>query len=372
MAVEIYYGQQERTFEKNRLWQGCPTVFCTPKGLLYAGFYSGGTLEPSLDNFNLLICSRDGGRSWSEPILTIHSSPGEETVAIDIQLWENPQGHMVLNWTQRDFRFPKNAPEHLSLHELVCEDPDADTPVWSGPRVAGCGFLRCQPTVLHNGDIIRCDYDWVDEYYNYSRSADGGRSWTRHHAAAKMKRTDFDESMVLETQDGTLRFFARNVAGIAECYSKDGGKSWSEASLCDFQSPPSRFFIKRLRSGNVLMIRNDDPKVRSNMTAFLSEDDGRTFPFSLVLDERINVSYPDAVEIPDGALFIVYDRGRYDAKEILSARITEDDIRRGAVTQSGSWLRRTVSKAPEVPLCGEEKFNELREADLAFRKAHGM
>ena len=87
----------------------------------------------------------------------------------------------------------------------------------------------------------------------------------------------------------------------------------------------------------------------------LSEDDGRTFPYTLLLDGRSNVSYPDAVECEDGSIYLVYDRERgcfknsleeayADAREILLSRITEEDILAGEVCGEKSFLRRVVSR----------------------------
>ena len=50
----------------------------------------------------------------------------------------------------------------------------------------------------------------------------------------------------------------------------------------------------------------DRPSRRTHLTAFLSEDDGATWPHRLLLDER-ETSYPDAVEGSDGTLHIVHD-----------------------------------------------------------------
>ena len=69
-----------------RLWQGCPTVLRTPGGKLFAGWYSGGSREPSAFNYNLLVSSCDGGLSWSEPLLVIESLTKEKVLAIDIEL----------------------------------------------------------------------------------------------------------------------------------------------------------------------------------------------------------------------------------------------------------------------------------------------
>jgi hypothetical protein len=56
-------------------------------------------------------------------------------------------------------------------------------------------------------------------------------------------------------------------------------------------------------------------------------DEGKTWPFKLVLDERESVSYPDGAEGKAGVVYVIYDRGRYkkDMQEILLARITEAD-----------------------------------------------
>lgn len=70
-----------------------------------------------------------------------------------------------------------------------------------------------------------------------------------------------------------------------------------------------------------------------------------------MIDERQDVSYPDAVEDSDGHICIIYDRERgsfgdpkAQAKEILLAKITENDILSGKGTSNGCYLKRIVSK----------------------------
>ena len=87
----------------------------------------------------------------------------------------------------------------------------------------------------------------------------------------------------------------------------------------------------------------------------LSEDDGVTFPYKLLLDERDSVSYPDVSFTEDGGIYITYDRERGDSKksleeacgnarEILYARVTEQDIMAGTLTDEKSFLKRVVNK----------------------------
>jgi hypothetical protein len=97
----------------------------------------------------------------------------------------------------------------------------------------------------------------------------------------------------------------------------------------------------------------------------LSEDDGESFPYKLLLDERSNVSYPDAKEADDGFIYITYDRERGGfknnldevyacAREILFAKITEEDIIRGELGE-GSRLRQVVSRLGKYE--GEDPFS---------------
>lgn len=76
----------------------------------------------------------------------------------------------------------------------------------------------------------------------------------------------------------------------------------------------------------------------------LSEDEGRTWPHRLLLDDRSQASYPDAVETDDGRLYIIYDRERAGAREILFAITTEADISAGK-PGSATKLRQLINKA---------------------------
>src|SRR5258708_15355346 len=77
----------------------------------------------------------------------------------------------------------------------------------------------------------------------------------------------------------------------------------------------------------------------------LSDDDGRSFPHRLLLDER-TTSYPDGTETADGSLYIIYDQQRYtrDAQQILFAKISEADILAGRVVTSTSRLAQKINR----------------------------
>jgi len=118
-----------------------------------------------------------------------------------------------------------------------------------------------------------------------------------------------------------------------------GRKSSTWTQVEDFlPNATSRFFLRRLASGNLLLIKHGPPDSRidrSELTAYLSEDDGETWAGGLLIDERKNVSYPDGTQAPDGGIYVIYDWERGRDKHILMATFTEADVRSGAFSSDG-------------------------------------
>ena len=159
--------------------------------------------------------------------------------------------------------------------------------------------------------------------------------------------------MFFETADGReIHLYAHTTGGfIADSVSSDGGITWSPGHSSGIAAPNSRFFVRRLNSGALLLIYNDHPNTRTNLSAKLSFDEGKSWSKALVLDDSSGISYPDAVQLDDDSIVAVYDRGRGDAREILCARFTEKDILEGngklLLSFDGpTFLRNIVSKAP--------------------------
>lgn len=212
-----------------------------------------------------------------------------------------------------------------SQWELVCDNPDAENPTFSEPKFLYHGFLRCKPTFLKNGDWLCLSYNQLSEKYCYYISRDEGKTYIPYEGPKKFP-TFWDEGMAYQRLDGSIRMFDRTSVGeIAECFSEDNGITWTDSVLSGIDNPNTRFYVSRTPLGNVLLINNDDRKDRKNMTIYLSDDDGDTWKYKKCIDERLAVSYPDA-DFYDGTIYLVYDRERTGAKEILFVSFTEEDI----------------------------------------------
>ena len=344
-----------------RYWQGIPGIEVTKNGRIFVCFYSGGMREEH-GNYCMVVQSDDGVR-FSEPIAVAVPENGRN---YDPVLWIDPQDRLWFAWSYM-------SAENGGVYATLCEDPDAPTLCWSKPKRIGTDVMMNKPTVLSTGEwtfpIAVWDRAlmlpaWRERYYAHEgeketgaflyRTADGGGSFVKVGKAVIQGRS-FDEHMFLELTDGRLAVYVRTAYGIGVAYSSDGGKTWTQGEDSGLGGPCSRFHIRRLRSGRILLINHYGFTTRDHLTAMLSEDDGKTWKYKLTIDERENVSYPDAKEDENGNIYIVYDRERgsfknnleeiYEsAREILYARITETDIIAGKLVSVGSKLKQIVSK----------------------------
>ena len=155
--------------------------------------------------------------------------------------------------------------------------------------------------------------------------------------------------MVVERSDGSLWLLSRMNYGIGESFSRDQGRTWTEMEPSDIKHAVARFYIGRLRSGKLLLIKHgkvdEVVKRRERLMAFLSDDDGKSWHGGLMLDERPQVSYPDATQGKDGTIYVIYDHERHQAKEILMAAFAEEDVAAGEPVSEKACFRQVIDKA---------------------------
>ena len=347
------YGALLRYRKEMRIWQGIPGIERTVGGKLFVTWYSGGTTE-QLGNYCVLAESCDDGVHFAEPIAVIEN--GNASRCFDPCLWIDPQGRLWWSCAV--------APENIVI-AYRADFPDADQIVWKGPFTLGAEVMMNKPIVQNNGEWLLPISVWAEEMNLVTpsdavdrrpfvyRSKDNGESFERLGGPIVENRS-FDEHMVVQKRDGSLWALIRTKYGIAESSSYDGGLNWTPAKNSGIAAPDSRFHLRVLKSGAWLLINHVNFTGRNNLAAMLSLDEGKSWIGQLMLDERCSVSYPDATQGDDGAIYIVYDRERGCAKkciedvlgcarEILLAKIYEEDILCGECHNPNSFLKRVVS-----------------------------
>lgn len=339
-----------------RIWQGIPSIEVTSSGRIFVTFYSGGHTE-EIGNYVVLLKSDDGGNTFSEPIMACCL---ENHRCFDPCLWIDPKGRLWLTWSI----CPNDG-----CYGAICNDPDADELAFSEPFFIGNNVMMNKPIVTGDSRwlfplavwrkgvrTLPAEFDSTVEpkgSFVYE-SIDEGKTFKRLGTPDVADR-QFDEHMLLELSDMRIRNFVRTVHGIGAADSFDGGLTFEKDFDTGYSGPGSRFHIRRLSSGRILLINHYHFSGRNNLYAMLSEDEGESFPYKLLIDERNDISYPDAKETPDGKIYIVYDRDRGGyretleealacEREILFACITEKDILEGSLCSENSFLKKIVSK----------------------------
>lgn len=332
----------------------------TPKGRLWACWVAGGDSPKA---FFVLATSDDDGETWSKPRLVVdaHSPnlPMDRSILVG-NLWTDPLGRLWLFFDQSMDMFDGRA----GVWAAVCENPDAEQPLWSTPLRIWHGVMLNKPTVLATGEwLLPLSLDQRDGFgpfkglfreldplrgANVFASTDKGATW-RRRGAVKFPNPDWHEHMIVERKDGTLWMLARTTAGIMQSTSADGGRTWAEPTEpVGIRQPNARFHVRRLASGSLLLVKHGDAvdthTGRVKLSAWLSPDDGKTWKGGLLLDERKGVSYPDGFQAPDGTIYISYDRNRKTDGEILLARFTEQDILANRLVGPKSKLKMLISR----------------------------
>jgi hypothetical protein len=318
-----------------RTCTGVPSIAVSRGGRLWATWFSGTTpgeiIERCPNAYVVVSTSGDGGKTWKEVLAIDPDGPGP-LKAYDPHPWIDPDGKL---WVFFTLPYPLN--KHVWA--ITAEDGNQASPAWSQPRPVFEGVLLNKPTVLANGD-------WM--FPTYARrpqnmgailshiSRDKGRTFALKGQIEASWELFPSEPMAIERKDGSLWMLVRTTKGIGESLSNDGGGTWSPLKVPAIQHTSSRFFIGRLQSGNLMLVKHlridedpfsgGKPKQRRELTAFLSKDDGKTWTGGLVLDERVGCSYPDVQQTPDGTLYMIWDFWRSRDQDILMTTFREEDV----------------------------------------------
>lgn len=332
----------------------------TPRGRFWMCWTAGGD---NPDSFMLLASSDDKGKTWSAPRLVMDGRIDGLAQSRTVQngnLWTDPAGKLWFFFDQAMMDFDGRA----GIWYTVCRNPDASSPKWSAPERIWHGTAKSKPIVLKNGDwvlpvsllnrkIIYNHPDYTDAYHDLDSlrkahifvSRNNGKTWIRR-GGVRFPDPSFDEHHIIELRDGRLWMTARTNDGIWQSFSRDEGVTWSvPAKFLNHVS--SRHFIRRLTSGNILLVKhgalNERTKKRSHLYAYVSEDEGATWKGGLLLDEREGISYPDGFQ-DNGTIYITYDFNRSSHGHIYMMRFKEADVLHG--NESGRGLERTLIYRP--------------------------
>lgn len=320
----------------SRRFTGIPSLAVHPGGTMWAVWYAGISPGEDLNNYVVVSVSRDQGKTWEEFAVIDPDGPGPVR-AYDPEIWLAPDGNIMIFWAQAAAQSGGtwslvSDGTLAGVWSMTVTNPEGADPGFTEPRRFTDGVMMCKPLVLSTGEwVLPASYWKMDtESARMVVSNDGGITWSvRGGASVPDAVRSYDEHMILERKDGSLWMLIRTKYGIGESVSHDRGYTWSPLVPSRLQHPAARFFIRRLHSGNLLLVKHGPVDLRtgrSHLMAFVSGDDGFTWSNGLLLDERPGVSYPDGQQTSDGTICITYDYSRTKDQNILFTSFSEAEV----------------------------------------------
>ncbi len=286
--------------------------------------------------------SRDGGRTWSEPV-TLIDIPGKMDADPSIII----DGRRILVYSTT-VEIP-NRIERSEVWMTVSEDEGRQ---WSAPLriempykyVVGKRHLGLK---LRDGTLIM-PFSWdlwaeagtpartegeMDLKSGVLLSTDGGLTWTPHGDLHIFERKvhpgaiwGVDEPAIVELANGELYMLLRTgTEWLYESRSPDGGRTWTppvRSPLLGHNSPAALWRLDQ-NPHEIIVIWNNSPRHRYPLTVALSADGGRSWsrPKIVATSDGPQVSYPGITQAPDGTFVAVWQQQRPDGgRDIRWAR----------------------------------------------------
>jgi predicted neuraminidase len=300
--------------------------------------YYGGEGEYALSTAVFLSRLAAGEKRWSAPVV-VARDPFRSTG--NGVCWQDPSGRV---WLFYVIRFG----ETWSTSRIAAKVSDDRGRTWSDPGLISLEegwMVRGKPIVLASGRWLLPVYfesgndrERVGpETHSFFLVRDPGDAVWRRSGPIRSPNGNLQPSPV-ELSPGHVLAFCRRGGGygpgergfIIAAESHDGGMTWSPGRETDLPNPNSAVELIRLRSGRLLLVYNPSMNRRTPLTAALSEDGGKTWPWKRNLAEgEDSFAYPSAVQTADGKIHVVYTS---DGRKVIRRAIFEepDLLARGA------------------------------------------
>lgn len=265
-------------------------------GLVAAWF--GGTREGAPDVGIWLAGQEPGGR-WGEPARV---AQGEGLPCWNPVLFQPRGGPLLLFW--------RVGPSPRRWWSLVATSADGGRS-WSPPRRLPRGFLgpiKNKPLELADGTLLcpsssehlgwRCHVERCDaraETWGGRRTLNAPWPWRANQPS------------LVAHPDGRIQALCRTRNGvIAECWSKDGGRSWSRMHATALANPSSGLDAVTLPDGRLLLATNPVRRGRTPLV-LLTSHDGRDWRAAVTIEDAPGeYSYPSLLVAGDGRVHLVY------------------------------------------------------------------
>jgi predicted neuraminidase len=245
---------------------------------------------------------------WSSPRLVTEgmSATGEKLACWNPVLWQQPEGPLYL--------FYKIGNTPRSWWGMVVQSQDGGRS-WSAPIRLPEGIfgpIKNKPVMLEDGRLLcpsSTEHDGWRVHFEWT--SDHGRTWQRTEPIGDGETIGIIQPTLFVHMDQRLQALCRSQQGrIAEIWSEDGGRTWSEPKLTDLPNPNSGIDGLTLSDGRHLLVHNPISWCRTHLVVSLSEDGEAWREIATLESGRGEYSYPAIIQQDDGLVHISYTNRR--------------------------------------------------------------
>jgi predicted neuraminidase len=286
------------------------TIVETRSGLVAAWF---GGSDEGFPDVGIWI-SRNDRKGWTPPVEVARWNEGGKRLPCWNPVLFQPKGGPL--WL-----FYKAGPTPANWWGMLITSQD-NGKTWSSPKRLPDGFLgpvKNKPIALADGTILAPtsfeDRGWR---IHFERTTDLGETWTSVGPVDDDKTWEAIQPTLLTHSDGRIQALSRSQQSkVVECWSSDGGKTWSKLVATTLPNPDSGIDAVTLADGRHLLVYNPTTKGRSPLSVALSAD-GKTWKTALVLEDQPGeYSYPAVIQAADGLVHITYTWHRKKIKHVV-------------------------------------------------------
>lgn len=256
-----------------------------------------------------------GGSTWSPPQVIADTPYRSEGNAV---VWQAPDGKVWLYYVVR-------YGDTWSSSRVQAKVSSDGAATWSDPLVVAWEegmMVRNRPIVLADGAYLipayhetGADREWVGDdtmslFFRYDPKTrhftQSGRIKSRlGNLQPAVVRIDEQHLICYCRRGGDYQ--PRSDGWLVRAESHDGGQTWSEGKDSRFPNPNSAVDFIKLANGHLLLVYNDSMNERTPLTAAVSLDNDRSYPYRRNLMEGDDdFAYPIAIQSEDGKIHVVF------------------------------------------------------------------
>lgn len=295
------------------------TIAETERGLVAAWF--GGTHEKHADVG--IWVSRRGNDGWSEPV---EAANGVQEDGKRFPCWNpvlfQPRGEPLM-------LFYKVGPSPSEWWGMAMTSLNGGQ-TWSKARVLPKGILgpiKNKPVQLPSGAVLSPSSTERDGWrVHLERSDDLGATWRVIGPLNDGEEFCAIQPSILTYPSGRMQILCRSMQGrITQCWSDDGGETWSEMTATELPNPNSGTDAATMADGRAALIYNHSEPApgkwggpRTPLNVALSNDGVAWQAAAVLEDQPGEYSYPAVIQTKDSMLHFTYTWRRERIKHVVA------------------------------------------------------